>query len=378
MWVRATDSTIARRYAPAIAVSLLFILWSPFIGEIRNAIRLAFPGRFVAILTATVGTGLAVAAAGAAMRIRERRLARYGAVALAVLLAAWYGLTFRTGNPEIDAVERFHFLEYGLVGFLFYRATKPARDPSIFMATLLWGALAGTCEEWVQWLVPRRVGEARDVALDLYAVACGVIFSVAVDPPAGFTWHVSADARRRLARFAALVVVAFAIFFHAAHLGYEVTDEEIGHFRSSFTRAELFGLETQRAAEWSRDPPRALPLVGKEDFYLTEGGWRVQLRNDCYARGQFYEAWMENRILEKYFDPFLDLHSFSSGDPHRWPPAQRAEVAGRVAGVSAGAYVSPVGEPWIFVWPTKVQFWTAIGVMLILLVGVTENAERKR
>lgn len=370
MWLRATDSTIVRRYAPAVAVALLFILWSPFIGEIRNAISLAFPGQFVAILSVMVGAGLVAAAAGAVVRIRERRLARYGAVALAVLLAVWYGLTFRTGTPEIDAVERFHFLEYGLVGFLFYRASKPAGDPSIFVATLLWGALAGTCEEWVQWLVPRRVGEGRDVALDLYAVACGVIFSVAVDPPAGFAWRLTADARRRLARFAALVVAAFAVFVHLAHLGYEVRDEEVGRFRSSFTRDELLRLKAQRAARWSRDPPRALPLIGKEDFYLTEGGWRVQVRNDLYARRQFYEAWMENRLLEKYFDPFLDLHSFSSGDLHRWPPAQRAEVAGRVTGAPAGAYVSPVGEQWIVVSPTKTQFWAGVGVILAVLLVI--------
>jgi len=391
-----------RRFLLPVGVSVLFVAWSPFVGEIRTLIRDTFPNQFVAIMTLTVGFGLCVAAGSAVAGIRVHRLSRYGMVILSGGLATWYAVTLATGNPDVDAVERFHFLEYGLVGLLFYRAlsgtASVASLPTLVALALLCGALVGTAEEWMQWLAPRRVGEARDVVLNLYAVMCGIVFGLGVRPPVRSTgpsipstagaqgtmsegsarvewWHVE---WRPVAALGAVALAAFAIFYDVAHLGYAVTDEEIGQFRSAFTHDALIDLQRERAAAWSADPPRELPLIGKEDFYLTEGGWRVQYRNDLYARQRFSEAWLENRILEKYWDPFLELQSFSSGDRHRWPSAQRAEVEAQRGHVRPGTYLSPVGEAVIVTWPTRAQFWMAIGVIELGLLSVWLGSRHRK
>lgn len=358
-----------RRFLLPIGVSLVFVAWSPFIGEIRGFLRALFPGRFVLVVTGLVGLALLTAAASAALRIRERRAMRYGAIVVAMGAAAWYAVTFATGDPSVDAVERFHFVEYGLVGFLFYRALVPARDPSVFLAATLWGLLVGTAEEGMQWLAPRRVGEARDVVLNLWAVGCGLLFGAGVEPPVPFSWRIDHRHWSRIAALAAVVVAAFAVFYDAAHLGYEVADDEVGRFRSHFTRERLIEIQRARAQTWRADPPTGLPLVGIEDYYLTEAGSRVQLRNRLYANGAFRDAWLENRILEKYWDPYLDLHSFSSGARHRWAPEQRAEVEAKAGAVAAGRYTSPVLRETIATVPTKAQFWMLVAGIELLLVA---------
>ncbi len=361
--------SVARRFILPVAVSAVFILWAPFIGEIRNVLKRTFPDEFIALVAGASGLALGAALVTAIVRIRANRLRRYGALALAVALFAAYIWKFRTGNSEVDAVELFHFVEYGLVAFLFYRAVRPLGDVSMVILTLLFGTLVGTLEEWLQWLVPTRVGDARDVFLNLYAVGCGLIFSFGLMPPDGFLWRLGRASLRHTLRFAAAVVLSFAAFFHGAHLGYEIRDEEIGRFRSSFTTAQLETLSVRRAFAWARNPPTRLELVGVEDFYLTEGGWHAQARNTAYVARDFFTAWKENRILETYFDPFLDLRSFSSGEPHRWAPAQRAEVEAALGPPRQQEFFSEAMRSRIAVRPSKGQLWVgALALTLALLV----------
>src|SRR5262245_40756935 len=108
------------RLVTAILVSATFVLSAPFMGQIRAAIRSAFPGRFVAIVGGAILAAVAGALLVALVRIRERRVIRYGAIAVAVVVAIVYSAASRTGNPDADVVEHVHFIEYGILTFLFY------------------------------------------------------------------------------------------------------------------------------------------------------------------------------------------------------------------------------------------------------------------
>ena len=83
-------------------------------------------------------------------------------------------------------MERFHFIEYGLITFLFYRAWRPLEDPSIVILPALAALLVGTADEWLQWFIPNRVGELNDIFLNGIAIACGLVFSLGADPPDAF------------------------------------------------------------------------------------------------------------------------------------------------------------------------------------------------
>jgi len=69
--------------------------------------------------------------------------------------------------------------------------------------------------------------------------------------------------------------------------------------------------------------------LSREDQYLSEGLWHVQLRNEAWKNGDIATAWRENLILEKFFAPVLDAQTYASATLHRWPPEQRGEAAFR-------------------------------------------------
>lgn len=351
------------RVVVAVVVSAVLVLWAPFIGQIRSAIRTHFPGHFVAIVGGIVAALVVAGLLAAVVRIRDRRLPRYGVIAAALALAVAYSLWQQTGKPEVDVVERFHFVEYGLITFLFYRAWRPLGDDSVFVLPVFAALMVGTADEWLQWFIPVRVGEMRDVLLNGVAIGCGLLFSVGVDPPA-FGVGLRPGSRARIGRFAAAAVLVFAAFFHVVHLGFDIKDDEIGTFKSRYSTARLGELARERAEEWRVRPPVVLHRVSREDQYMTEGVLHVQARNTFWDAGDFVASWNENRILEKYYEPVLDTPSYVSKTGHRWPPEQRSDAAARVAAARpvGGAFVSTANTYPIDAWP-KVPFWIAVLVV---------------
>ena len=229
-------------------------------------------------------------------------------------------------------MQRFHFVEYGLITFLFYRAWRPLEDPSIVILPALAALLVGTADEWLQWFIPNRVGELDDIFLNGIAIACGLVFSLGADPPAAFRrtlaarFRCSASAgspRRSCSRW--------PLFFHAVHLGHDIGDEEIGVFKSRYSKDRLGAMAAEKLEEWRAHPlPLVLRRVSREDQYMSEGVTHVQERNEHLAAGDVGAAWKENRILEKYYAPVLDTPSYVSRTGHRWSPGQRADIEARL------------------------------------------------
>lgn len=357
-------------FLPALLLFVLIVASAPAIGHVRDYIFETFPQGSVPFLAG----GFMVAAAAffvyALVRIRHHRWLRYGALA-AVLALLWLqtaGLS--TGFAKVDAAEKIHVLEYGALAFLLYRALlgrqAGAGDPSLPALTFLGATLAGTADEWVQFLAPLRVGEIRDVAMNATAGLSGLLFALALVPPARWSWRLDAARRRHVARAAAGVVLALGLFFYEAHLGYEVSDPEIGRFRSWYTAAELGELSAERRLEWQKHPPTGLETWGVEDFYLYEAAWHAGHRNSSFESGNFTLAWLANRVLEKYYGPFLDLESFRGSGPNRYSPERRRELEKKKGSHDPRTYLSPVQADRIYPW-SKPLWLTLLGVLVLAL-----------
>jgi hypothetical protein len=106
----------------AVTASLLVVFGAPYTGQIRGAIQDALPGHYRLILGGIVLAAVAFAVGSALVRIRERRAMRYGLLALSVGGGALYAWATATGNANVDAVERFHLVEYGALTWLYYRS----------------------------------------------------------------------------------------------------------------------------------------------------------------------------------------------------------------------------------------------------------------
>jgi hypothetical protein len=83
-------------------------------------------------------------------RIRERRAVRYGFIIAACVIAVSYSRRSSLGVPDSDVVELVHFVEYGMLTWLFYRAWRPLGDLSVLVLPFLCALTAGTLEEWFQ------------------------------------------------------------------------------------------------------------------------------------------------------------------------------------------------------------------------------------
>jgi hypothetical protein len=366
----------ASRFLLAIGVSVVLVVSAPFIGFVRSWIRTQFPGQFVSIIGAAIAVLAILAIGSALLRIRERRGWRYGAIAAAIVIAVWYSLAEATGNPDVDVVQRFHFVEYGLITYLFYRAWRPLDDPAIVVLPVLAGLLVGTADEWLQWFIPNRVGEMADIFLNGIAIGCGLLFSLGADPPAVFSPRVSSGSRRRIGRLGAAVILALAAFFHIVHLGYDVRDQEIGVFKSRYSLEQLERLRVEKQETWRVHPlPLVLQRVSREDQYMTEGVTHVQERNEHLAANDPVSAWRENQILEKYFAPVLDTPSYVSRTGHRWSPEQRTDVQSRAAG-GPGGYVSAANPYPIYAWP-RAWFWAASLALAVAVWWVCVRRARR-
>ena len=77
-------------------------------------------------------------------------------------------------HPE----EAAHFIEYGLLSFFLFNALSVrVRDWTIYITVMLFAAFIGTFDEFIQWMVPGRHWDYRDVGLNAFS---SVVFMVAV------------------------------------------------------------------------------------------------------------------------------------------------------------------------------------------------------
>ena len=380
-----------RRFLPAALLTAVIVLSAPFMGLVRDALFSRFAGaavRGVALMFLLVA---AAAFVWAVLRIRHRRWSRYGALGLAAILLVlqeWLtgaDITDVSFAAQVNVAEKIHIIQYGLLAFLLYRAFRRADesgagqsgadDPRIVLMPLLWVIPAGALEEGMQFLVETRLGEVRDVFLNLYAGVCGVLFGLAFDPPERFRWRLAGHPRR-LGDAAAAAVLALGAFFYVAHLGYEHEDPEIGRFRSWHSLEELRAAAADRAERWRTDPPTELSPWRREDLYLTEAGWHTNHRNERYGDGDHYMAFQANRILEKYFDPFLDLESIRYTGRHRYPPEQRQALEAAAPKHDPATYLSPVLTHRIYPWPSK-RLYLAVWLPVVLALWLLPRILRR-
>jgi len=357
-------------FVAAIAVSTVLVLSAPFIGFVRSWIRSTFPGQFVRIVGAAIAILAAAAIVAALARIRENRVPRYAALGTELGCAVWYSVVDATGNPDVDVVQRFHFVEYGIITFLFYRAWRPLADPAVFVMPVLAGLLVGTADEWLQWFIPNRVGEIADILLNGIAIGCGLLFSLGADPPERFQSRLNSASLSRIGRLGGITILALALFFHIVHLGYDIHDDEAGVFKSRYSQSELVAVAEAKRQEWRVHPlPLVLQRVSREDQYMTEGVTHVQRRNELLAANDTSNAWLENLILEKYYAPVLDTPSYVSRTGHRWSPEQRASVQSQSQGDAS--YHSTANPYPIYDWSRSLFWFGAIGLAAVLWVGTT-------
>src|SRR5688572_30363900 len=143
------------RFIVAVTASVAVILSAPFVQQLFTAVSTTWgpQSRMLGIAATAVPIGAALAVA--VKRIRSRRTIRYLTLSSSLLLGALYVVL-----DALTFTECFHFVEYGLLGWLFYRSASlagasrsspegqapPGHDSSVIVLPLLAGFIVGTVD----------------------------------------------------------------------------------------------------------------------------------------------------------------------------------------------------------------------------------------
>lgn len=303
-------------------------------------------------------------------------------------------------NPE----EAIHFIEYGLLGFFLLRAFRNhIGDQSIYLASFLVGTLFGTFDEILQWIVPGRYFDLRDVGLN--ALSCG-LFQILI-------WKgVRPEVPYSKVRYRSIKIVSVLFAANLLLLGlclsntpqrvkkytkvfpflsglksqeamsefkFKHRDPDIGIFYSRLTREELKNIDRFRAKEFGnilRDwqfknyaeylrifPGGVAPFLHEIRVHIFRRDKRLERAqtsdDEAVQRENLLIAYKENLILEKYFGQTL------KSSPYNWNKSVKMNVLANIDPKTP--YKSPVSSG---IWATvneKVT-WSIIGALLILLL----------
>ena len=303
---------------------------------------------------------------GSLRRRGEFRVASVAWIAgVVVVYLAWTAFLAQRLSPE----EAFHFLEYGALSYLAFRAlSHQVRDPSIYPASVLLCAIVGTLDEFIQWLTPGRVWALEDVGLNVGSAALmQIVLWKGIRPALISAEPVRARSWQRVARLGALsaLLLALSLFntppriaWYAkrvpflgyllrhegvmAEYGHRYSDPETGVFFSRFSLGALHRhdaeegaaagrileeyREEKRYAEFlERFSPAVDPFVHEARVHLfRRDRYRARIADfpDDLSEQRFHAtvAFRENRILEKYFPATL------AASGQAWPLSERARL----------------------------------------------------
>ncbi|MGB7295855.1 MAG: VanZ family protein [Candidatus Aminicenantales bacterium] len=334
-----------------------------------------------------------------AFRLKIRSPSNY--VWLAAVAGLYVYFTLQLWRAPEEAV---HFLEYGLLGFLLFRALSLSiRDKSIYLTAFFIGSLVGIFDEILQWAMPGRYWDFRDAGLN--ALATG-LFQVALwkgIKPGIISQKITLRSIRRVLLLLAANILLLGLcasntpqrvasyapripgfsFLLKEEPMYEFTrkhvDLEIGVFYSRLSLEEMGREDGESAEHWAgilrdwKDKDYALflrehhpllhPFLYEMRIHIFRRDRRIEeaakAKDEKSRQEALFVAYKENMILEKYFGRTLEKSSY------KWSPEKKAGIAASVD--PAAPYRSPVSAG-----PFQIKektLWLGIAALLGLLLG---------
>jgi hypothetical protein len=323
---------------------------------------------------------------------------------LTLTTAIFLGYTVELGRKAPE--EAIHFIQYGLLGILVYRAlTHRLHDVTVYFAAAIIGGIIGIMDEFIQWLIPLRYWGLRDVWLNFFSAALVQIAIAKGLKPTFVSNHLNRENLRFLCRLILTALIIFGASFLntpngiswvaervslfeflkkiddvMSEYGYLYEDSEIGRFRSRFTPAELKKIDVERATDAAKildqfQDPSSYQLF-LNTYTLIKDPFVHEARVHLFRRDAYYEtalkhkadpkayaeyltvAFRENQIMEKYFGNTL------SNSAYIWS-ADELSIA-RSHLLEAKAYDSDVSRNLI----TRISKGQVACIFIVLIFGV--------
>ncbi len=342
-------------------------------------------------------------------RLKIRAISNY--IWISVIAAIYIYFTIKLWESPEEAV---HFLEYGLLGlFLFLALSSSLKDKSVYITGFLIGAMVGIFDEVIQWIVPGRYWDLRDVGLN--AIACGLIQILIWKgiEPKNLSSRMTVKSFRILSVFFTINIVLIGLSFSntparvasytqhfpflsflqkeeaMSELTYKHEDSEIGVFYSRMLLNELKETDSKKSEEYA-DILRYWEGKDYEDFLYTFPPYmnpflyefrvhvfrrnrymeRSQKASDAKDRNEYaFIAYKENLILEKYYTETLNK------SPYKWSKSKIKKLEQRID--QDAFYLSPVAKGILRGIPEK-YIWIGILLLLAFITGANVYLSRKK
>lgn len=376
------------------AGAALIYLTVPVARELRNWIDTEI-GSWSFLVFTSGSIAIAMIFAARSLLLRSLPLSAWAFLFVALGIFSFYIYQLKD-IPE----EAIHIFQYSVLSILVYRAlTHRFRDYNIYIAASLVVAMFGILDEYIQWLVPDRVFDLRDIRINFVSGVLTQLTIMSVLRPKLISLSRTSRTSRYTCYLAAATLFLFAISFqntpdrvaryashvsslsflldsgsHMAEYGFLHQDSEIGEFKSRFNIEMLDALDDRRGSEVATILDRYIRVdyLGflrryslVKDPYTHEIGVHLHRREEYLDRAKsapqsaneyFTISYRENQILENYFTKAI------VGSKHKWEESTVREVEKMVD--HSLKYVSPVSENLV----TKINVNQAL---LFFLVGIT-------
>lgn len=304
-----------------------------------------------------------------------RTKAQFFEYAVFAIIIAIYSYYFMTINIPIEKV---HFLEYGLLAIFIILAIRVDRgDAGGYLIAGLLVTLAGCIDEYIQGLLPNRVGQLSDIYLNIIAGVLSLCwYRICIKPD-----ETRGGVRSALAvslPLMGIIIVVIGIFnSQISEFGYLIRDEEIGDFYTrmspeklgkEFPEKEFFVNETAPKL-YVEDYSTMLKIVKNK----IHGEVLVHIfRRDRHVRDKDYiTSYRENQILEKFFGDYI------KGTKHQWDALKMRKAYELSLEKLNEHYISPVSDHLIVQFSEKAQ-WTLIMVLNVIFIAASVLLTRKR
>jgi len=347
-------------------------------------------------------------------RRRKRMITHRVGWLVALMAASVWLMKFQLQTPA----EAIHFFEYGILSFFLFRAcSHHIRDWLIYPISVFILVMIAATDEFLQWMMPGRYWDFRDIRLNLLAGMVVQAFIALVIRPSDIRLSVEPKSIRRLCLIAWFTIIILGLAFSntpsrvdlyatripflqflssnesvMSEFGFRHVDPDIGTFYSRFSMRELQRIDRERGSAAGEtilkyqslldyrefiqafssavDPflhEMRVHLFRRDHYYGT--AWQYQQRDPDRFKFHMTVAFRENQLLEKYFPMTLvTSKNVISEDAFRMVQQYADQKSG---------YTSPVSDHLVTV-ATELEFRLIIAILMIIVGVIYARYGRER
>ncbi len=294
---------IYKNWLIVISYTLFIYITLPYAPILRDSIINSLGERIISIIVGAIVGSIGIII----FLFLKRQKSNLSSYIWLIILSAIYTYFLLTINI---IVEKVHFIQYGLLSlFIFYALRNHFNDLSIYLIGTLLVVILGLVDEYIQGILPNRVGEIRDIWWNGLAGLLVQVAILKVIKPGSINKRIDFKSLKVVGIELMIIAISMGIFITKIHeFGFVIKDPYIGKFYSRLPKSEILNIDRERFIENGEiidrvfnDKDYAKSLNILQLPFLYEMAIHIFRRGRYAEKGDLFVACKENLILYRYF-----------------------------------------------------------------------------